>query len=100
MCTNKLPPIFSPINLDIDIEARTATVDIPGLLQIKGEPIRNPVTGAAHRVRIELPEGGFEFRVAEVGSADTKAQGAIPLDMKGTYGQFAYLHLTNEGIPR
>jgi len=66
-------------------------------MEATGEPIRNPVTGAEHRARIDLPHG-FEFRIAEVGSGTTRATGAIKLDLKNNYGQFAHLHLTNKGV--
>jgi len=62
-----------------------------------GEPIRNPVTGAEHRARIELPHG-FEYRIAEMGSGTTKATGTIKLDLKDSYGQFAHIHLSNKGV--
>jgi hypothetical protein len=61
-----------------------------------GEPIRNPVTGAEHRARIDLPHG-FEYELAEVGSATSRSQGNIALDLKDSYGQFARLHLNNKG---
>jgi hypothetical protein len=49
-------------------------------------------------VRIELPRG-FEYRVAEMGSATTSATAAIALDgIENSYAQFARLHLSNKGI--
>jgi len=97
MSPNKLPPLFMPIDFEIDVEARRARLNIPGLLETMGEPIRNPVTGAEHRARIELPDG-FEYRVAEMGSGTSKAIGAIKLDLKDSYGQFAHIHLSNKGV--
>jgi hypothetical protein len=97
MSPNKLPPLFMPIDFEIDVEARRARLNIPGLLETTGEPIRNPVTGAEHRARIELPDG-FEYRVAEMGSGTSKAIGAIKLDLKDSYGQFAHIHLSNKGV--
>jgi hypothetical protein len=97
MSPNKLEPLFVPIDFEVDVEGRRARLVIPGLLEASGEPIRNPVTGAEHRVRIDLPHG-FEFRIAEIGSGTTKATGAIKLDLKNSYGQFAHLHLSNKGV--
>ena len=63
----------------------------------RGEtPITPSVTGAEHRVRIDFPES-FEFRLAEIGSGTSKTTGAIELDLKATYGQFAHIHLGNKG---
>ena len=97
MSPNKLDPLFLPIELDVDVEARRARFRIPGLLEASGEPIRNPVTGAEHRTRIDLPDG-FEYRIAEIGSGTTKATGGIKLDLKDSYGQFAHIHLSNNGL--
>jgi len=97
MSPNKLEPLFVPIDFEVDVEGRHARLSIPGLLEASGEPIRNPITGAEHRVRIDLPHG-FEFRIAEIGSGTTKATGAIKLDLKNSYGQFAHLHLSNKGV--
>ena len=97
MSPNKLAPLFLPIDFEIDVEARRARLNIPGLMEASGEPIRNPVTGAEHRARIDLPHG-FEYRIAEIGSGTTKTTGAIKLDLKSSYGQFAHLHLSNKGV--
>ena len=97
MSPNKLAPLFLPIEFEVDVEARLARLNIPGLIEATGEPIRNPVTGAKHRARIDLPHG-FEYRIAEIGSGTTRATGAIKLDLKQSYGQFAHLHLSNKGV--
>jgi hypothetical protein len=96
MSPNKHPPVFHPITLDIDVDARRGRLDIPGVAVVTGEPIRNPVTGHEHRVRIDFPES-FEFRLAEIGSASSKTSGPIALDLKDTYGQFAHIHLSHKG---
>jgi hypothetical protein len=97
MCPNKLEPLFMPVDIEIDVEARRARVNVPGLLETTCEPIRNPVTGAEHRARIDLPDG-FEFRIAEMGSGTTKATGAVKLDLKDSHAHFAHLHLSNQGV--
>src|SRR5690349_22845589 len=35
----------------------TASVKIPGILEAKAEPIKNPITGAVHRAKVVLPTG-------------------------------------------
>jgi hypothetical protein len=97
MCPMKLETLFKPITFDVDVEARRARLEIPGFLQMSGEPIRNPVTGAEHRVRIDLPDG-FEYRIAEIGSGTTRCAGPIELDLKDSYGQFAHPHIGNRGV--
>lgn len=97
MCSTRLEPLFKPIAFEVDVEARRARLAIPGVVEAVGEPIRNPVTGAEHRARIDLP-AGFEYRIAEMGSGTTSAGGMIKLDLKDSYGQFAHIHLSNAGI--
>ena len=97
MCSTKLPPVFAPIRLEIDVDARKAHLVVPGIVESSGEPIRNPVTGKEHRVRIDLPDG-FEWRIAEIGSGRTKAMGEIELDLTDTYAQFANIHLSDQGV--
>lgn len=97
MSPNKLEPLFKPIEFVVDVDGRRARLSVPGLLETVGEPIRNPVTNAEHRVRIDMPHG-FEYRLAEIGSGSTKATGKIPLDLKSSYGQFANIHLSNAGV--
>ena len=98
MCPNKLEPLFLPIEIDIDVEARRGDIRVPGVIETVGEPIRNPVTGAEHRARIEMPEG-VEFRIAEAGSGTTRTTGQIPLpDLENTHAQFAYMNFSNKGV--
>ena len=90
---------MSPPGYEVDIEGRTARVSIPGVLEATGRPIRNPVDGGEHRVRIDIP-GGIEFELAEIGSASTKADGAIKLDLNDSYGQWNILRHGPGGVVR
>jgi hypothetical protein len=92
-------PLYAAIQFDVDIDARKARLVVPGLIEASGEPIRNPVTGAEHRARIELPNG-FEYTVAEIGSGTSTASAAIPMQLSDSYGQFAHLHLSTHGVVR
>ena len=97
MCPTKLEPLYLPIELTVDVEARRARLNINGVVEASGEPIKIPVTGVEHRVRIDQPQG-FHYRMAEVGSSTTRATGAIKLDLKDSYGQFAHTHFSNKGV--
>ncbi len=97
MCPNKVDPVFAPIDLEINISGRTGRISVPGVFETRGEPIRNRTTGKPHRARIDLPNG-YEFLLAEVGSASTEAVGDMKLNFEASYGQFAKIHLNNYGI--
>ena len=46
------------------------------MVSSKGVPIRNPVTGAEHRVRIDFPQS-FEYKLGEIGSGTSTVTGAL-----------------------
>jgi hypothetical protein len=92
-------PLFRPIEFEVDIENRTGRFAVPGLVEARGEPIKNPVTGQPHRARVVLPHG-FEYTEAEYGSSTTKAGGKVPLDWTNGHSHFATLHLTGKGPVR
>ena len=94
-----LEPIFTDIEFDVDVEKRKARMFVDGIVDSIGEPIRNPITGDEHRARIELP-AGFEYSVAEMGSGTSSVKGQIQMELEKSYGQFANLHLSTNGIIR
>jgi hypothetical protein len=92
-------PIVGDIEFELDIDGRTARAHVGGVLEMRGEPILNPVTGAEHRVRIVQP-AGFEFAEAEIGRGWSKTKGPIAYELADTYGQFARIHLCQSGMVR
>ena len=90
-------PVFAPIDLRVDIDGRSARLAVPGWIDARGEPIVNPVTGDAHRARINLPQG-FEYDVCEVGRGWAKTQGPVEVQLSDSHAQFAELHLTESGV--
>ena len=94
-----LEALFKPIEFTCDVEKRTASVLVPGLIESVGAPIRNPVTGEEHRASIGQPHG-FEYTQAEIGQGTTRATGEIELDLRGSHGQFTIYHLTHKGVVR
>lgn len=98
MCPTRHPTLYRNIEASIDVDAREGRVVVDGVFDTVAEPIRNPVTGAPHRVRIDLPHG-FEYTLAEIGSGTTTTSGAIKLSgTTSSYAQFARIHLSNSGI--
>lgn len=93
------PPVFTDIGLELDVDGRRGRITVKDYIETVGEPIRNKVSGAESRAQIVLPEG-FEYAVAEIGSASSKTKGPVQVEMKDTYGQFARLHLNNNGVVR
>jgi len=92
-------PLFAPIEFEVDVERRKARLVVPGITEGRGEPIVNPITGQEHRARIDLP-AGFEYSIAEVGRGWSTATSPMKVTLNDTYGQFANIHLSGQGIVR
>ena len=98
MAPNKHETLFKRIETEIDIEGRHGRIVVDSVFESEAEPIRNRVTGAEHRARIDLPHG-FEYRLAEIASGTTRTLGAISLTKNNkSYAQFAELHLSHKGV--
>ncbi len=90
-------PVFVPFEFTFDKDGRVAKLVARGVLETEVEPIKNPVTGTAHRIQVVMPEG-FEHRQAEVASASIHSTGAIKFDTKGTHSSLATVVQTPEGV--
>ncbi len=90
-------PIFAPIAFKFDKVARKARLMIPGVLESEVEPIKNPVTGADHRIQVMMPEG-FEHREGEVASSNISSMGAIKFETHGSHSTLAHVVHTPEGV--
>jgi hypothetical protein len=92
-------PVFTNIDFEVDVDGRRGRMVIKDYVEMTGEPIRNKVSGKESRAQIRLPEG-FEYEVADIGSASSKSQGPVQVDLSDTYGQFAHIHLGSQGVVR
>jgi hypothetical protein len=93
-------PVFTAIDFEVDVEGRRGHLRIDGFVEMKGEPIRNKVTGAESRAQIRIPDG-FEYEVAEVGSASSRTLGGpMQIEITDKYAQLANLHLSTRGVVR
>ena len=92
-------PVFTRIDLELDVDGRRGRISVPDYIETVGEPLRNKVTGEEARAQIVLP-AGFEYEVADIGSATSRTTGPVVVDMKDSYGQFAHLHLNSHGVVR
>jgi hypothetical protein len=97
--TKMSAPVFTKIDLELDIDARRGRIFVKDYIDTRGEPIHNKVTGAESRAQIVLPDG-FEYSVAEIGSASSKTWGPVEVVINDKYAQFARLHLNSHGVVR
>jgi hypothetical protein len=90
-------PLFKPIEFEFDQEKRTGRFSIAGIVDVRAEPIRNPVTGEEHRAKVVLPHG-FEYIEAEYASSTAKTSGMIANDWAGRHAHFCLLHMGPNGL--
>jgi hypothetical protein len=90
-------PIFAPFEFSFDKNGRIARLVAQGVLETDVEPIKNPVTGSPHRIRVVMPEG-FEHREAEAASANISSTGAIKFETKGSHSSLATVVQTPQGV--
>lgn len=92
-----LEPIFAPITFEFDMDARTARVAVPGVLETETTPIRNPVSGAPHRIQVVMPEG-FEHQKAEIASARTESTAGLKFSIPEGHSSLARVEQTPAGV--
>ena len=90
-------PLFADIDFEFDLERRRGRIAVRDVLQADVTPIKNPVTGADHRAAIRLPNG-FEFREAEMASADIWSAGELTQRHAGRYAAMSIVTYDPNGI--
>ncbi len=93
----ELDPVFADIEFTCDIEAGTGRAAVPEFAMVDLPRIVNPVTGKPYRAQIVLPDG-WEFRTAEMASADAKATAGIKFDYTRRYGFMTYVAYGPHGL--
>jgi hypothetical protein len=90
-------PILTKIKFDWDIKKRTARIEVPQLLRLRSEPIRNPVTDEEHRMITVLPDG-WVFHEAESAAGNAKSMGDLKFDLNQTHSSLAYVAWGPNGL--
>jgi hypothetical protein len=90
-------PLFTKLELDIDVPARKANIQIPEQLRARSEPIRNPVTDEEHRILTVLPDG-WVFHESEGAYGFTKSTGEIKFDLARRHSSLAYVAWGPNGL--
>jgi len=99
-CSDFCETLFLPINLEADLEGRTAKVEIPGVLKSKASPKINDFNGEAFHIAIARPSGSFEFTYAELGLGTTTVTGDIEMAFEDSWAHFCIHHFDQDGMIR
>jgi len=98
LCTEFLDPLFLPIDVDVNLELRTAKVDIPGVMKSAGRPIINNFNGEPFHIALVRPTGSFEFTYGEIGRGTTSVAGDLEMAFEDTWALFCVHHYNQNGL--
>ncbi len=90
-------PLFADIAFEWDIEGRSGRFVVADVMGAEVGPIRNPITGKPHYIAIK-PHNGFEFREAEMASADFWSTGAVNQRHTGRFAAITHATYGPYGI--
>ena len=93
------PTLYRPIDLHIDMEARSARVKIPDMIDGNLDSIPSEMNPTGHHAKITLPFG-FEFTEAEFVSGTSKVTGDIEMDFNSTHAHLCRVHWSTHGVVR
>ena len=99
-CTEFCETRFLPISLEADLDNRTATAEIPGILSSQGRPIMNEFNDEPFHIAIARPSGSFEFTYAEVGLGKTTVTGDIEMAYEDSWAHWCVHHFNQSGLVR
>ena len=99
-CSEFCKTLFLPINLEADLEARTASVDIPGVLKSNASPKINEFNGQPLHIALARPSGSFEFTYAELGLGTSTVKGEMEMAFEDTWAHFCIHHFNQDGLVR
>ena len=100
MCEKFLDTLFLPIELETDLDQRTATAHIPGVLTSRGRPLINDFSGEPFDIALARPSGSIEFTYAELGLGTTSVTGELEMAFEDSYAMFCVLHFNQDGLIR
>jgi hypothetical protein len=100
MMSTVLDTVYAAIELSIDVDQRTASLTIEGLVESHGGPLPGRGNSAlANNIRLSTPDGP-RYIYAEMGNGSTTARAGIELHFTDSYCQFNVLHMNQNGLVR
>ncbi len=100
LCTEFFETLLLPIELELDLQGRTAKVHIPGVAESAGRPIVNEFNGEPFHIAIARPAGSFEFTYGEIGRGTTTVTGDLEMAFQDSWALFCVHHYNQNGLIR
>jgi len=94
--TSLVGPELKPIQMKVD--GRNSSVSIPGILEAKLTPLKNPVTGEENEVHIVFPKGGLVWNDGDTATTETMRvdYGEVKFEHPGQSAFFSTIDWTNQ----
>ena len=99
-CSDLLETLFLPINLEVNLDLKTARVDIPGVLVGSGRPIINEFSDEPFSVALARPSGSIEFTYADIVLGNTEVTGEMEMVFDDSFAMFCIHHFNQDGLIR
>ena len=99
-CSKLHDTLFLPIECQVDIANRKASVKVPGVIDAKGEPLVDEFSGEPFHIALARPSGSFEFTYAEIGAGTAMVQGDLNISLDATYAHFCEHNYNQDGLIR
>jgi hypothetical protein len=99
-CSELCKTLFLRIDLEANLELRTARVEIPGVMVSRARPKINEFTGQPFHIALARPSGSFEFTYAEIGLGTTSITGDMEMAYEDTWAHFCVHHFNQDGMVR
>jgi hypothetical protein len=99
-CSEFFETLFLPINLEANLDLKTARVDIPGVLKGSGRPIINEFNGEPFNIALARPSGSIEFTYADIVLGKTSVTGDIEMAFEDSFAMFCIHHFNQNGLIR
>ena len=97
-CSEVLDTLYLSIDYEINLEARTARLKIPDLIDATGAPLINDFDGSEFHIGLARSEGSFEFLHAELGQGSATMSGQLAMELDNSYAQFCVHHYNQDGL--
>jgi len=99
-CSEFCETLYLPIELETDLEARTARATIPGVLESEGRPKINQFSNEPFNIALARSSGSFEFTYAELGLGTTAVKGDMKMSFADTWALWVVHHFDQDGLVR
>ena len=98
LCTEFFETLFLSIDLEVNLESRSAKISIPGVMKSTGSPIINKFNGEPFHIALARQAGSFEFTYGEIGRGTTSVTGDLEMAFEDSWALYCVHHYNQDGL--